>query len=163
MAALENVEQQINDDLRNRYRLAVTVLMDGNKKATQDKSFQEQFLEVKQKYNSSQLAVAFTIAVLEKCGWRDTESLKPFTSEGQGYSLEPHVAECLELYEEYNKMDDQKFRDAKSSIAMIVKDDISGLNEFDLVLLMLREGFISVDNEVDFEEHKDSELLLATV
>lgn len=152
MRALMAVEKQLDKDQLSRYHLAVTVLMGGNIVATQGKQFLELFQTTEKMLGSCQLAVSFTINVLERSGWGDTKKLKLFSF--PGYVLSPPVDLCLTVDEFYHNMDDGGFRGAKIFVsgAYLESRDVSTLDRSDFVSLLYREEVIVPGDVSKIEE-----------
>ena len=148
MNALLAVDKKLGKNQRSRYHLAVVILMGGNQVATQEKGFLPMFDKVQKKFGSYPLAVAFTIEVLERSHWGDTEGLKPFASDG--YVLDDSV----ELFLAINDYFDQKgeaFESIKVDIShsFLKSRDVIDLDRSEFVLLLFSQRVItSVDDAV---------------
>lgn len=148
--ALRDLNKKIAEHQRKRYHFAVTILMGGNKAIVRDKNFLQLFTVVKNKLGSYPLAVSFTISVLEKSNWGDTDDLKQFAS--AKFSLDDHVELCLAVHDYYSIMSDDDFHSAKFSISGI--GDVDSLDRFDFVLLLFNRRDISVGDVSKIEDEE---------
>ena len=149
MKELMNVGERLEMIQRNRYRLAITVLLDGNKVATEEKGFLELFKTLTNKLGSYQKAVAFTIKVLKRSHWGDTEGLRQFAS--PDYVLNERVDLFLTINDYYDQMNKEAFSNAKVVASGLFHNlrDVSEFNRSEFVPLLLSEGVIaSVDDAV---------------
>ena len=150
--ALSDLNRKIADYQRKRYHFAVTILMGGNKASIRDKNFLQLFIVVKNKLGSYPPAVSFTINVLERSDWGDTDNLKQFAS--AKFSLDDRVDLCLTAHDYYSIMNDDEFHSAKFNIPDI--GDVDSLDRFDFVLLLFNRRDISVGDVSKIEDERYS-------
>uniref|UniRef100_A0A1X7TVA4 Uncharacterized protein n=1 Tax=Amphimedon queenslandica TaxID=400682 RepID=A0A1X7TVA4_AMPQE len=143
MKALNAVGQQLSRVQHSRYHLAVLILMEGDKVATQGE-FLQLFQTAQKKLGSCQDAIAFTIAVLERSHFGNTEDLKPFAS--SGYVLDDSVELFLAINDFYNQMNDKNFSSAKVVVSgsFFNSRDLSELDRSGLVSLLFSEGVVAI-------------------
>ena len=148
--ALRALDRKLKDYQRKRYHFAVIILMDGNKAIIRDNKFLQLFTVVKNKLGSYPPAVSFTIDVLERSYWGDTDDLKQFAA--AKFSLDDRVDLCLTAHDYYSIMTDDDFHSAKFIIPDI--GDVDGLDRFDFVLLLFNRHYIRVGNVSKIEDEE---------
>ena len=155
------VEQIENDEyLLSRYRLAVSVLLGEKELATQGfrqliinvASYFAKNLERKHLNKSYPLAIAFTVAVLERSCWEDTEGLRRIYA-SSGYVLKEEVYLCLTVDEFYNNMDDAEFNNGKQVLSVCLSpDDVTDLKRSEFVLRLFTKKVIEVGDISQIEQ-----------
>ncbi|XP_011407839.1 PREDICTED: caspase-1-like [Amphimedon queenslandica] len=154
-AALKDVEQQLSADLLTRYRLAVAVVMEGNKADfTDGKNFRELFEILGIQLKSYQSAITLTIEVLKgsRLDWKGAESLQSFASiKSPPYVLDPDTDLCVTIYKFYNGMTNEEFDRRKCTLFSRKKLEIKELDRCDFVIWLKDSGFICVGDVSQIE------------
>ena len=165
--ALKEVEKQISDAQLSRYRLAVAVLLKGNKELTNEKNFCELVNAAVIGATTYLSAISFTIEVLEGAGLgcEYTECLKPFASP-QNALQDPYTDLSATVFKFYNGMADEKFNREKFLVLQTHSDK---LDRCDFVIQLMVSNVIWPGNvskiegdSLFFEDYKarcKSELL----
>ena len=154
--ALNNLQGQLGPYQLERYRLSVTVAV-GLDKIPLNHPFYDLFQSLSKHLASDPHAVAFTISVLERSGWGDTRSLKPFASQNFDLNIKcPVIDLCLTVADYYGNMSDRDFSSAKiyTSAVYLNNDNVSNLSRVDFTLLLLERDKISVGDVSKIEDER---------
>lgn len=153
---LAKLDGRLGNYQLRRYTMAVTVLA-GLDKIRHDRTFFDLFTIVKDNLGTHPLAVAFTISVLERSGWGDTRSLKPFASPNFDLNRQyPVVDLCLTVADYYGNMTDRDFSSAKTFTSAVHLNhyNVADLSRDEFVMKLLERGIISVGDVSKIEDRE---------